>query len=146
MRKEYVSKSVEDTLKFAEDLAKSVSLPSIILLKGDLGAGKTHFVKGFVKGVGSKMLVSSPTFTIMNIYNDGVYPVYHFDMYRLSSADEAVEAGLEEYFELKTLDGVSIVEWPEKVEGLIRGNVIEVVISKLEKENERQISLEEKKC
>ena len=92
------------------------------------------------------MLVSSPTFTIMNIYNDGVYPVYHFDMYRLSSADEAVEAGLEEYFELKTLDGVSIVEWPEKVEGLISGNVIDVVSSELEKENERRISLEEKKC
>ena len=146
MRREYVSKSVNDTLKIAEEFAKEVSGPMIILLKGDLGAGKTHFVKGFAKGVGCRMLVSSPTFTIMNLYDDGKFPVYHFDMYRLSSSDEAIEAGLEEYFDLKTLDGVSIVEWPEKVPELIKGNVVEVVITKLEKENERKISLEEKKC
>ena len=146
MRKEFVSKSVKDTLKFAENLSKEITFPCIILLKGDLGAGKTHFVKGLAKALGSNMLVSSPTFTIMNIYDDGKVPVYHFDMYRLSSSDEAVEAGLEEYFDLKTLDGVSIVEWPEKTNGLIKGNVIEIVISKLEKENERLIVLEEKKC
>lgn len=143
---EFVSKSAKQTEKFAKKFAKKLKSPHIILLFGDLGAGKTHFTKGFAKGVKCKQLVTSPTFTIMNCYEGGRFPVYHFDMYRLSSADEAREAGLEQYFNLKTLDGVSIVEWPENVKGLIDlKNVIEIHIEKLD-ENSRTISIKEKKC
>lgn len=138
----FISKSAKDTEKFAKKFAKKIKSPKIILLHGDLGAGKTHFTKGFARGVGFKNIVTSPTFTIMNAYEGGKYIVYHFDMYRLSSADEAREAGLEEYFNLKTLKGVSIVEWPQNVLGLIDlNNVVEVTIDKLEDENSRVITI-----
>ena len=86
----------EETMLFAEKLAKTVGKGVVFTLIGDLGAGKTHFVKGFVKGIGSNSLVTSPTFTLLNIYEGGKYPVYHFDMYRLSSREEAEELGFDE--------------------------------------------------
>ena len=101
-------------------------------MTGDLGAGKTHFVKGFAKGLGSKMLVTSPTFTLLNVYDDGKYPIYHFDMYRLSSKEEGEELGFNDYFDLKNLDGVVLVEWPEQVEGMINCPHIEIKIEKLD--------------
>ena len=101
-----ISSNVKQTINFAKKFAKSIKEPTIILLKGDLGAGKTHFVKGFAKGMKSKAQVTSPTFTIMNMYEGGRMPIYHFDMYRLNSKDEALEAGLEEYFDKKILKGV----------------------------------------
>lgn len=139
---EFISNSAKQTEDFAKKFAKKVKCPQIILLHGDLGAGKTHFTKGFAKGVGFKHSVTSPTFTIMNSYEGGRYTVYHFDMYRLSSADEAREAGLEDYFNKKTLKGVSIVEWPQNVSGLIDLNsVINITIEKLEDENSRLITI-----
>ena len=79
--------SAEETMQFAEKLAKVLGKGAVLLLHGDLGAGKTHFVKGFVKGIGSKSVVTSPTFTLLNIYDDGKLPIYNFDMYRLSSKE-----------------------------------------------------------
>ena len=97
----------------------------VVLLTGDLGAGKTTFVKDVVSALGCDDLVTSPTFTLLNTYN-AKFPVYHFDMYRLSSAEEAMNVGFEEYFDKNTLDGVCFVEWPENVEGLI--NDVDYVI------------------
>ncbi len=125
------TKNEEETILFGEKLARSVGKGVVITLNGDLGAGKTHFVKGFAKGLGSTDLVTSPTFTLLNVYESGRVPLYHFDMYRLENLSEAQELGFDEYFNLDSLDGVVIVEWPEKVEGLINCPHIEIKIEKL---------------
>lgn len=142
----YISKNVRETIKIAENLAKTLKNPAIILLHGDLGAGKTHFVKGLAKGLKDKSQVTSPTFTIMNAYEQGKMPIYHFDMYRLNSADEAREAGLEEYFDINSLNGVSVVEWSENVPGLIAGRVIDITIEKTDEDSNRIITIGEKEC
>lgn len=133
-----ITKNEEETMLVGLNLAKTVGKGVVFTLVGDLGAGKTHFVKGFVKGIGSQDLVTSPTFTLLNIYDSGRVPVYHFDMYRLSSKEEAEELGFHEYFDLKSLDGIVLVEWPSQVAGLINCPHIEIKIEKLE-ENKRKI-------
>ncbi len=135
-----ITNSADETMLVAEKLAKTVGKSVIFTLVGDLGAGKTHFVKGFVKGIGSNNLVTSPTFTLLNIYEGGKVPVYHFDMYRLSSKEEAEELGFAEYFDLSSLDGIVFVEWPSQVEGLINCPHIEIKIDKID-DNKRQIIL-----
>ncbi len=139
--KEYISNSTEETFSIAKEIAMSLSKPQIILLEGDLGAGKTHFVKGFVKALGCNDLVTSPTFTIMNEYECVGFNIYHFDMYRLSSAEDAYNLGFEEYFDLKSLNGFSLVEWAKNVEGLFPDDVLMIEILKTEKENQRRIIL-----
>jgi tRNA threonylcarbamoyladenosine biosynthesis protein TsaE len=111
-----VSNSVEETLQIAEAFAQSIHGGDVVCLKGDLGAGKTHFVKGFVKHFGiDAEVVTSPTFTLINEYQ-GDLPVYHFDCYRLENIEEALEIGVEEYL---YDSGVCIVEWPERIEELL---------------------------
>lgn len=127
----------EQTMLVAEKLAKTTGKGVVFTLRGDLGAGKTHFVKGFVKGLGCDSLVTSPTFTLLNVYEGGRVPVYHFDMYRLSSLDEAKELGFDEYFNLSSLDGIVMVEWPENVEGLITCPHIEIEIKKIDNERRK---------
>lgn len=117
--------NLEQTKDLANAFAKALKPPMVVLLTGDLGAGKTTFVKDVVSALGCDDLVTSPTFTLLNTYN-AKFPVYHFDMYRLSSAEEAMNVGFEEYFDKNTLDGVCFVEWPENVEGLI--NDVDYVI------------------
>ena len=111
-------KTLAQTEELAKAFAKVLNAPAIVLLKGDLGSGKTTFAKSLVKALGSSDEVTSPTFTILNVY-DGKCPIYHFDMYRLSGADEALDLGFEEYFDKSQLDGIVLVEWPENVDGLI---------------------------
>ncbi len=125
------TKNENETMSFAREFAKQIKSPCVIILKGDLGAGKTHFVKGFVQGKKIKSLVTSPTFTIMNIYQGKKLKVYHFDMYRLSSSEEAEELGFYEYFDHDSLDGITIVEWPENVPELAKNYDIEITIQKL---------------
>lgn len=125
------TKNENETMSFAREFAKQIKSPCVIILKGDLGAGKTHFVKGFVQGKKIKSLVTSPTFTIMNIYQGKKLKVYHFDMYRLSSSEEAEELGFYEYFDHDSLDGITIVEWPEHVPELAKNYDIEITIQKL---------------
>ena len=108
MQIEVVSQNEEMTMEIAKKYAMSIKSPTVISLVGDLGAGKTTFAKGFAKGLEISELVTSPTFTILNTY-EGRLPLYHFDMYRLSSCQEAEELGFEEYFDLKILKGVSLV-------------------------------------
>lgn len=135
-----ITNSEEETMLFGEKLAHTVGRGVVFTLLGDLGAGKTHFVKGFVKGIGSNNLVTSPTFTLLNVYEGGKVPVYHFDMYRLSSKEEAEELGFNEYFDLKTLDGIVFVEWPNQVKGLINCPHIEIKIDKID-DNKRKITV-----
>lgn len=110
---------IKQTKQLAEAFAKALKAPMIVLLTGDLGAGKTTFVKEVVAALGGKDLVTSPTFTLLNTY-EAKFPIYHFDMYRLSSAEEAMAVGFDEYFDKSRLDGICFVEWPENVEGLIK--------------------------
>ena len=113
---EFVAENLEDTRAFASQFASQLNRGDIVLLTGDLGAGKTTFVKAVAKELGYTGLVTSPTFTLLNEYS-GSMPIYHFDMYRLKSSSEAVESGLDEV--LKNNDGVCFVEWPQKVAGIL---------------------------
>lgn len=137
----YLSVSPKDTMTFAENYAKSFSSPAIIVLSGDLGAGKTTFAKGLAKGMGIKETVTSPTFTILNEYQ-GQMPLFHFDMYRISSSEEAFASGFESYFNHKKLPGIILVEWAENVEGLIKKPYTKIELIK-ESENNRKIIIEE---
>lgn len=120
-----LSQSAEQTEKIAETFSKGLKGGDIICLKGDLGAGKTHFVRGFVKGFGlAAEVVSSPTFTIINEY-DGTIPIYHFDCYRLEHFIEAIEIGAEEYF---YGNGITIIEWPEKIQEILPDYTIDIRI------------------
>jgi len=132
---EYFSYSVEDTQRLAMELAKDIKGGEIILLEGDLGAGKTTFTKAFAKALGVTANVTSPTFTFMKEYF-GKFPIYHFDMYRVSDEDELYELGLNEYLESK--DGVCVIEWNKFM------NISKPIISlKIERinENARKITV-----
>ncbi len=134
-----LTNSEQETIAVGEKIAGVLQKGDVVILNGDLGAGKTHFVKGLAKGLDSKDLVTSPTFTLLNIYDGGRLIINHFDMYRLSSAEEACELGFEEYFDKATMNGVSVVEWPEQVDGLIKAPYYEIEIKKTENENQRKI-------
>lgn len=103
----FVSHSVNDTYAFAKKVADKLKGGEVIILRGDLGAGKTTFTKGLAKALGVEEIVTSPTFTYVKEYY-GRLPLYHFDMYRVADADEVYELGLEEYF---YKGGVVVVEW-----------------------------------
>ena len=140
----YNSYCEKDTFKIAKNFSKSLLKPSIILLYGDLGAGKTHFVKGLAKGLKYKNLVTSPTFTIMNVYEGGKCPIYHFDMYRIKNSQEAEILGFQDYFDKNQLDGISVIEWPEKIPEMINEWNYKVIINKLENENHRLIEIQKR--
>ncbi len=135
-----VSDSENTTKLIAKKYAQSIKSPCVISLVGDLGAGKTTFAKGFAEGFGVTDVVTSPTYTIMNEYMGEKMPLYHFDMYRLNGMEEAVGAGFEEYFDLKALKGVCLVEWASNVEGLLPALHVEISLKKLE-ETKREISI-----
>lgn len=125
---EFVSNSVEETIRIGTDFGKSLKAGDVVCLDGDLGAGKTHFVKGVAQYFGiDPEQVHSPTYTLIHEY-EGDTPVYHFDCYRLKSVQEALEIGAEEYF---YGEGVSLIEWPEKIKELIPEEAIWIKISHL---------------
>ena len=137
MMKKYISNSVEDTNKIAEEFARTIEPGQIILLVGDLGAGKTAFVKGVVKALhGDPDQVTSPTFTIVNEYSLDDFPIYHFDLYRLENPNELYNIGFEEYF---YGSGVCFIEWPERASDFFDDNTIVVNIKKIG-DNKREIS------
>ena len=102
-------------------------LGDIVLLNGDLGVGKTVFTKGFGRGLGIEEPISSPTFTIIQIYDSGRIPLYHFDVYRIADPEEMDEIGYEDYF---FGDGVCLIEWASLIQELIPEHVMEVTIEK----------------
>lgn len=118
MKLQLTANNLKQTDEIALAFSKLINPPMVILLNGDLGSGKTTFVKSLVKALGSDEVVTSPTFTLLNTYQ-AKFPIYHFDMYRLTSMEEALAVGFDEYFDKKSLDGVCLVEWAENVEGLI---------------------------
>ena len=121
-----ISKSPLETLKIAELFASVLSKGDIVVLTGDLGAGKTKFVEGFLHKFNLQDEISSPTFNIVNEYISGNDRVYHFDLYRLEDSDEFYEIGGEEYFE----DGICLIEWGELIQDALPQDYITIKICK----------------
>ena len=117
----------EDTAKIAYDMAVNARIGQVYALIGDLGVGKTVFTKGFAEGLGIEEPVSSPTFTILQIYEEGRLPLYHFDVYRIEEPEEMEEVGFDEYVDG---DGVCLIEWANRIEEILPEDTIYVVIEK----------------
>lgn len=128
----FLSESSEATMAFAAEYAKTLSAGDVVLLDGDMGAGKTVFAKGVAKGMGISDEVTSPTYAYMNDY-DG--RLFHYDCYRIQSPRQAENLGLADYFEL---GGVCLVEWSENIAPLLPERVKRVKIRKID-ENTREI-------
>ena len=130
--------SGSDTESAGEELGKITKDNTVIALFGELGAGKTAFTRGFVRGYGIKCRVFSPTFVIVNEYNDNGKTVYHFDMYRISGIDDLYSTG---YFDYLDSGAVLVIEWSENIEAVLPENCVRVHIGKSNKENERIIKI-----
>lgn len=136
---EYISNSELETKEIAKKLASKLHLGDIVVLSGDLGAGKTKFTEGFLAFWGLQNEISSPTFTIVNEHSSNGINIYHFDVYRLADVDEFYAIGGPEYFE----KGICIIEWGELIKDALPKKYIHVQIDKDEfNENSRHIKIE----
>ena len=134
---EYITNSPVETEQIGAALAKILPAGTVIAYRGDLGAGKTAFTRGLAKGLGCTDMVTSPTYTIVNEYLSGKMPLFHFDMYRLGSADDLWDIGWEDYLDR---GGICAVEWSENVDDAME-NAIYITIEKLEGDS-RRITIE----
>ena len=134
---EYITNSPEETERVGAALAAVLAPGTVLAYRGDLGAGKTAFTRGLARGLGIRDSVTSPTYTIVNEYLSGRLPLFHFDMYRLYSADDLFDIGWEDYLER---GGVCAVEWSENVADAME-DAITVCIEKLGEES-RRITIE----
>lgn len=134
---QYLTHGPEETEALGEKLAAVLQPGDVIAYYGDLGAGKTAFTRGVARGLGIDAPVTSPTYTIVNEYLQGRMPLFHFDMYRLESADDLFDIGWEDYLER---GGLCAVEWSENVEEALEG-AVRVHISRLN-DTDRQITIE----
>ena len=123
---EYISNSYEETCAIARDMAKTLPKGTVIAFVGDLGAGKTAFTTGFAAGLGMTDCVTSPTFSICNVYRNAENTVYHFDMYRVESWDDLVTTG---YFEVPE-GAYMLIEWSENIYGALPEYALIVRIDK----------------
>ena len=108
----FISHSPADTESLGEKFGRAAQTGLVIALSGDLGAGKTQFVRGVARGLEISSRVHSPTFTLVNEYGGGRLKLFHLDLYRLETAEQILSAGIEEYL---SPDGVSVVEWAERI-------------------------------
>lgn len=121
------TRSPEETFALGEKLGREAKSGQIYTLNGDLGTGKTVFTQGFAAGLGITEPVNSPTFTILQVYEEGRMPFYHFDVYRIGDVEEMDEIGYEDCF---YGEGVCLIEWAELIEEILPKNVIVVTIEK----------------
>ena len=121
------TRSPEETFALGEKLGREAKPGQIYTLNGDLGTGKTVFTQGFAAGLGITEPVNSPTFTILQVYEEGRMPFYHFDVYRIGEVEEMDEIGYEDCF---YGEGVCLIEWAELIEEILPENVIVVTIEK----------------
>ena len=131
-------KGTEKTEDFGKEFAESLEKGSIIALMGPLGAGKTTLSKAIAKGLGVTETITSPTFTIVQEYESGRLPLYHFDVYRVHDEEELFEMGFEEYLHK---GGVCLIEWADLIEDMLPSKTIRIYIDYGEKENERVLTI-----
>lgn len=143
MKREIETGTPEETFDLGFKLGQEAEAGQVYCLEGDLGVGKTVFAQGFAKGLGIAEAVNSPTFTILQSYEEGRLPFYHFDVYRIADVEEMDEIGYEDCF---YGDGVSLIEWPTKIREILPAQVTWVEIEKdLEKGFDyRRIRVEER--
>ena len=135
-----ISNSVAETERIASEYAAGLKAGDVLFFRGDLGAGKTAFVRGLAEGLGiPPETVSSPTFTFVREYGGGRLPLAHFDMYRVGSADDLYSIGFFDYLET---DAVIAVEWSENIEAFADVPHVTVTISRGESEDQRIITIE----
>ena len=131
--------SEKETIEFGKKIAENLKVGDVIVLTGELGSGKTKLTEGILTYFGLQNEISSPTFTIVNEYQTENFPIYHFDVYRLSDSDEFLNIGGEEYFE----KGVCIIEWGEIIEDVLPEKYTKITFSRDEdNENKRIIWIE----
>ena len=135
----FVTHSREETEELGARLADALTGETVVAFTGDLGAGKTAFVSGMARALGVTERVTSPTFTIVNEFEGGRLPLFHFDMYRLGSADELFHIGWEDYL---ARGGVCAVEWSENVAEAIEDDAIRVSIARGDGDDDRIITVE----
>ena len=128
--------SAEETRQLGEWLAGRLKTGDTLLLRGELGSGKSEFTRGLAKGLGVTETVTSPSFTILNVYESGRLPLYHFDWYRLEDSGELYELGMDEYL---GGDGIAAVEWPEQCEDAVPEDALEIRFRYVDK-NTRDLS------
>lgn len=125
MESKIISRSPAETISAGKKIGKKLKAGDIVCLEGDLGAGKTHFVKGIAEALEiNPQEVLSPTYTLIHEY-EGTLPLYHFDCYRMESPREALEIGAEEYF---YGEGICVIEWPERIASLIPAAALWITI------------------
>ena len=134
----FISNSPDETEAIGRRLAEHIGVGSVLALKGDLGSGKTSFVKGLVAGLGASAGVTSPTFTILHEYQGGRLPVYHFDFFRVEDRQSVEGLGLDDYF---FGDGLSVIEWADRFPEFIPEQA-RWILFEIESENQRAISVQ----
>jgi len=123
-----------ETRALGEELSSSLQPGDVVVLEGELGAGKSELARGIARGLGVRETVTSPSFTILNVYESGRCPLYHFDWYRLESADELYELGMDEYL---GGDGIAVVEWAERCPEAVPENPIRITLDVTGEESRR---------
>ena len=123
----YETNSPEETFELARQLGEQARPGTVYTLTGDLGVGKTVFAQGLARGLGIEEAINSPTFTIVQVYDEGRLPFYHFDVYRIGDIEEMDEIGYEDYF---YGDGVCLIEWAELIGELLPKTRVALVIEK----------------
>lgn len=136
---DYVSHSEAETEALGRRLAAVLAPGAVVAYRGDLGMGKTAFTRGLARGLGYEGRVTSPTFTIVNEYEGGGLPLFHFDMYRLGSADELFHIGWEDYL---ARGGICAVEWSENVAEALEPDAVRVSIVRGDGDSDRMITIE----
>ena len=131
------TRSFQETLDVGDRLGTELQGGAVVALFGELGAGKTALIKGIARGLGICQEVTSPTFTIVHEYGGGRLPLFHIDLYRLDSVAQAMAVWIEDYLKR---DGVTTIEWAEKIEALLPANTVRVHITTLEN-NVRRIEI-----
>ncbi|MBI5221354.1 MAG: tRNA (adenosine(37)-N6)-threonylcarbamoyltransferase complex ATPase subunit type 1 TsaE [Candidatus Magasanikbacteria bacterium] len=140
MNYEKNTNGAQETTDFGKNLADKLNGGDILLLEGELGAGKTTLVKGLAAGLGIQYEITSPTFTLMNTYpvnSDKIKTLVHIDTYRLKDEEELIEIGVEDY--LGKPDTLCIIEWPEKVSGLLKNKITTTITIEHDEDNQRKI-------
>ena len=135
---EWITHSPAETEALGARLAEALDAGRVVAFTGDLGAGKTAFVSGMARALGVEDRVTSPTFTIVNEYEGGRLPLFHFDMYRLGDADELFHIGWEDYL---ARGGICAVEWSENIAGALEGDALRVDIRRGAQDTQRVITV-----